>query len=133
MPRELGEFFGILIIVFYALTVLNYILKFLNKKFRFTSSKNETVAKVSKFLMKLIVRNHPIFGFIAIGLVLIHFAIQALTIEISITGIIAAAIMLTQILLGFYGKKYKPKKKGWLYVHRGIAILLVVAIIIHIA
>jgi hypothetical protein len=132
MPGELGEVFGILIIIFYSLTVLNYIVKFLNKKFKFTSSKNVNVAKVSKFLMKFIVRYHSIFGYIAIGLVLAHFAIQALTIEISVIGIIAATIMLIQIALGFYGKKYKPKKKAWLYVHRGIAVLLIATILIHI-
>jgi hypothetical protein len=132
MPGEFGEFFGVLIIIFYALTVLNYVIKFLNKKYKLTSSKNEKVAKLFKFLLKFIVRYHHIYGFIAIGMVLIHFLIQAITIEISITGIIAAAVMLLQILLGLYGRKLKPKKKTWLYIHRSIAVMLVIAIIIHI-
>jgi len=51
---------------------------------------------------------------------------------LSITGAVAASIEVLQILLGIYGSKVKKKGKYWLMAHRTIAVMLLIAILIHI-
>lgn len=129
---ELGELLGILIIVCYAVTVLNYFVKFIHRKYRETLKKNEGFYKVYTTVMKFLVKSHKVFGFLTIAFILLHFYIQFTYIELSITGLIAAGIMLLQVLLGIYGWKVKKKGRTWLYIHRSIAAVLLIAILIHI-
>jgi hypothetical protein len=129
---ELGEFLGFMIIVCYAMTILNYFVKFINRKYRDTLKKNENFYKVYTKVMKFIIKSHKLFGFLTIAFILFHFYIQFTRIELSITGVIAAGIMLLQVLLGVYGWKVKKKGRTWLYVHRSIAAVLLITILIHI-
>lgn len=129
---ELGELFGFLIIVCYGCAVLNFFLKFVNRKFKVQMKKKEAFyiwyMRVLKFFMKY----HRYFGGATILFILIHFFMQYLNRGISVTGVVAAGMMILQILLGIYGHFKKPKAKGWLYFHRGISIILFLSIMIHI-
>jgi len=130
--EDLGEFLGSVIIFFYGLTVLNYIVKFINKKFKALINKNKTFASNYLKMMRFIVKNHRYFGFLALLFVALHFSIQYLTHGLSITGAIAASLMVLQVILGIYGHQAKKKSKIWLTIHRSIAILLLLAIAVHI-
>lgn len=130
--EDIGEFLGAMIIFFYSLTILNFIVKFVNKKFKKQINKNKTVSTYYLKAMRFIVRNHRYFGFTAVLFVLLHFSVQLVTHGPSITGIIAASIMVLQIGLGIYGHKTKKKGKAWLMIHRSVAVMILIAILIHI-
>lgn len=129
---ELGELFGFLIIMFYALALLNFCLKFLNRHCQDILKKNEGFYKFYMKRLKFFLKYHKYFGGATIVMILIHFFIQFTRFGISITGGIAAGLMLLQIGLGVVVGNQKSKNKVWLIVHKGIAALLLVAILIHI-
>jgi Cytochrome oxidase assembly protein. len=130
--EELGGFFGDLIILFYALAVLNFCFKYLNRNFRDKLKKNEDFYKVFMKILKIFVKYHRYFGGATIIMILVHFYLQFIRFGISVTGCFAAGIMILQILLGIYGQVKKPKGKVWIMLHRGIAVLLLITILIHI-
>lgn len=130
--KELGNFFGNIIIFLYVLTILNYVLKFINKKYSYLLKKNDKLHSIYIKIMKFIIKNHKLFGILTVFFILSHFYIQFTTKGLSITGIIAATIMFIQVLLGIYGSKTKNKNKTWLILHRSIAVILFIAILIHI-
>jgi hypothetical protein len=129
---DLGKLFGLLIILFYVLAVLNFCFKFLNRNFRDTLKKSEGFYKIYMKLLKFFVKYHKYFGGAAILMILIHFYLQFSRFGISVTGCIAAGVMLLQVGLGVYGQIKKKRSKTWLMLHRGIAAMLLVAILIHI-
>lgn len=130
--EELGGLFGYLTILFYALAVLNFCFKFLNRNYREKLKKNDSFYKVFMKALKFLMKYHRYFGGATVIMILIHFYLQSTHFGISITGCIAAGVMILQILLGIYGQVKKPKTKGWLMLHRGIAALLLVTILIHV-
>lgn len=130
--EELGGLFGYLIILFYALAVLNFCFKFLNRNYRDKLKKNESFYKTFMKILKLLVKYHRYFGGATIIFILIHFYLQFIRLGINITGCLAAVVMIIQILLGIYGQVKKPKGKVWIIFHRGIAALLLITILIHI-
>ncbi len=130
--EDLGELFGFLIIVFYVLAALNFCFKFLNRNYRNTLKKNEGFYKIFMKILKFFVKNHKYFGGATILLILVHFYLQFSRFGISVTGCIAAGVMLLQVGLGVYGQLQKTRSKAWLMLHRGIAVVLLVAILIHI-
>ncbi|WP_320127452.1 hypothetical protein [uncultured Sphaerochaeta sp.] len=131
MQQEIGEFFGVLIIVLYVLTVLNFLVKWINKKYGPSMKTNEKGYALYKGFMRFIIKNHKLFGLLTIIFLLTHFFIQFNTYGISITGLVAAGILILQILLGIYGAKAKKKGKTWLIIHRSIAVILFITILIH--
>lgn len=131
MPAEMGEFLGYLIIICYALAVLNYFVKFINKRFRNTLSKHKKFYAIYMQIMKFIIKRHKIFGFATIVFILLHFYVQFSTIGLRISGVAASAIMLLQISLGIYGSKAKKRGKTWLYLHRSVAAVLLIIIVTH--
>ena len=132
MFREFGGVLGFLIIFFYALTILNYILKYINKRYKNEIKKNELFSKYFHKLLKIIVKYHKVFGFMTVAFILLHFAIQYTNYRLSITGIIAAACMLLQVILGAYGVYTKKRGGKWLMLHRAIAALIMLTILIHV-
>ena len=131
--KELGEFLGWLIIISYGLTVLNFIVKAVNKKYSKQIAKNIKFKKHFTAVMRFIIKNHKFFGFATVGFILIHFAVQFTNRGLNITGLIAAIIMILQIFLGMYGAYINKKRAGaWFYTHRTIAAVLLAAIFIHI-
>lgn len=129
---EFGGFFGWTIVVCYGIAVLNYVFKFLNKKFSSTIKKNDIVKKYFNMLLKLIVKYHKIFGSLTILFILVHFLIMYSTIGIKISGLIVATVMLIEIISGMYGTRMKKRTKGWLYSHRIISIIIGVALVVHV-
>jgi len=133
MIKEIGELLGWMIVISYGLTILNFIVKVVNKKYSKQINKSQNVRKYYNLFMKFIVKNHKLFGLLTIIFILSHFFIQFSSKGINITGGIAASIMFTQVLLGVYGAYVSKKRAGtWFIIHKIIAVILVIAILIHI-
>ena len=129
---KLGEFWGWLTIIFFAGTVANFIMKLMNKKWGKQISASPSGKKAMAVLMKIFVRNHRYFGFGAFLSLLLHFIIQFLRFGISISGIVASAFLVLQVVLGFYASANKKPRRGvWFVVHRSVAVLLIAGIAVH--
>lgn len=132
MLKELGELMGNIIIFLYALTVLNYILIFINKKYGYLIRKNNKLHKFYIKFMKFIVKNHKTFGLLTVLFIIFHFLIEFNIRGLKISGIFVAIIMLAEVLVGIYLSKTTKRKSKWLFVHKIISIVILVAILIHV-
>ncbi|WP_425804635.1 hypothetical protein ACHOLT_20595 [Desulfitobacterium sp. Sab5] len=133
MLKEIGGFLGDIVYILFLLALLNYVVKYINRKFRNQLLNNEAIYQLFIKLMKFTVKNHRYFGLMAIIFLLLHTAVQMSLHGINITGTIAVVIMLAEIGLGYYGSKVKKKGKTWLKAHRVISVLLLISIFIHLA
>mgnify|MGYP006869430474 CR=1 FL=1 len=132
--RHFAGLLGSLIVLCYGLTIMNFIFKWVNKKYAHLINKNLMVKRIYKKCMGLIIRNHKIFGGLTIIFISVHFGIFFSMGQISITGIIAALLMVVQVILGAAGAYIVKSRKGvWFALHRFIAASLAVTIFIHTA
>jgi len=132
MVGSIGKLFGWIIVISYGLTILNYFVKLINRKYAKQLSRYPKLKKALSAVTPFIVKNHKLFGFITIGAILVHFYIQYTRWGFILSGALAAALMVTQALLGAYGAFINKKRKGiWFIVHRSIAVILFIAIINH--
>ena len=128
----MGEFFGILIIILYGLTISKYILRFIDKKYKDKLSKYETFYKIFSIIKKFVMKNHRILGVSSILVLLIHFIIQFSTVGFSLTGLLAAVLLISQAILGIYMVVNRKRFKTILKIHKVLASILLIAILIHI-
>lgn len=132
MFEELGGFFGWLLIGAFGSTLLNYLVKFINKKWGKTISGSSFGKKTMKLLMTVFVRNHRFFGFLTAVLLLAHFTIQFSRYGINLTGSLAATLIISQVGLGIYAMRaHKLRKGAWFVAHRLIAVLIILGISLH--
>ena len=128
----MGEFFGILIIILYGLTISKYILRFIDKKYKDKLSKYETFYKIFSIIKKFVMKNHRILGVSSILVLLIHFIIQFSTVGFSLTGLLAVVLLISQAILGIYMVVNRKRFKTILKIHKVLASILLIAILIHI-
>lgn len=132
MVGSVGRLFGWIIVISYGLTVLNYFVKLINRRYGKQLSKYPELKKALSKVTPFIVKNHKLFGLITIGAILVHFYIQFTRWGFIISGAMAAGLMVTQALLGAYGAFINKKRKGlWFILHRTIAAILLIAIVNH--
>ena len=134
MIYEMGGLFGWLITISFAGTILNYILKRINRQWGKKINANPSAARLMKILMTVFVRQHKYWGFAAIISLILHFLIQFSRFGINLTGALAAVLMLCQLFLGFFltaARKAKKKIRVSIVIHRIIAILLIIGIALH--
>lgn len=132
--KDYGSLFGWLIVIGLVITLLNYIVKFAYRKWISRLDKEFTFRKAYIKIQRLIVSYHRFFALFTTIMLIMHLAIQVQYRWVSKTGLIAAALMVANVFLGVYGHYYKKRKKSaWLYMHRAIAVLAALAIILHIA
>lgn len=83
--------------------------------------------------MRFIVQNHRYFGIFTSVALITHFVIQYLSWGFYTSGLVAGLLLIVQGSLGAYGTYVKHKKNGpWLVVHRSVAVLLFVGILVHV-
>ena len=130
---ELGGYLGILTAIFLGLALLNYILKWVNK--RWVSK----LPKTSKFkgtyinVMKFVVQKHRWFGLGATVSMVAHLILQITFAWVSTTGLIAASLLTINGFIGAWMHfKLKGKRGPLLIVHRAMGVLLVAAIAVHV-
>ena len=132
MVGSVGRLFGWIIVIRYGLTVLNYFVKLINRRYGKQLSNYPKLKKALSKVTPFIVKNHKLFGLITIGAILVHFYIQFTRWGFIVSGALAAGLMITQALLGAYGAFINKKRKGvWFIAHRTIAVLLFIAIAYH--
>lgn len=132
MFEKLGGLFGWLLVIAFAGTILNYCLKFINKRYSKKIAQYPNGKRIIKMLMTIFVRNHKYFGLATIVLLLAHFISQFTRFGINVTGAIAAVLMVIQVLLGMYANiKKRPRKGLWFFAHRVIAVLIIFGIGYH--
>ena len=128
-----GRILGWLIVTGYLMTVLNYVVKFVNRKWIMAMPKNAPGRIRYQSFMRFIVKNHRYFAMFTTAALLTHFVIQYLSWGFYTSGLVAGGLMVLQGALGGYGTYVKNKKIGpWLYAHRTVAVLLLVGMVIHV-
>ncbi|MDD2458262.1 MAG: hypothetical protein PHQ83_07140 [Eubacteriales bacterium] len=129
----LGRFLGYVIALGYLLTILNYFVKWLNRSVMSKRPKEDTMRKVFTRFMRFIVSNHRLFAILTTVALFAHFLIQFQVWGLYPSGALAGSLLLVQGSLGGFGTYIKKKKPGiWLTVHRTLAILLGLAIVLHV-
>lgn len=131
---ETGSLFGWLIAVGLFLTLLNYPIKAVFKAWIAPLPKESKTKIVYSRIQKIIVTNHRFFALFTTLMLAAHVVIQLIYRWLSWTGLAAAILMVINGFLGGYGHYVKKKKRSaWFYIHRTVAVLLVIAIVIHLA
>lgn len=132
--EDFGELLGVLTIFFFILTIMNYLVKLVNRKYSRIIAQHPRIKPLWVILMRVLVRYHKYFGFATLIALLLHFAIQLNFRWVSISGLMAASVLFTQFMLGMYGAYISKKRKGlWFIGHRVVSILLVITILVHVA
>ena len=128
-----GNLFGWLIIAGLFLTLMTYPIKLIQRKW---VAKLEPKSKFKKGYTKvqqIIVRHHRFFAIFTTVMLIVHLIIQIQYRWVSSSGIVAASLLVLNVLLGVYGHYIRKKKRSaWFYIHRTVAILSTIAIILHI-
>ncbi len=132
MFEEIGELTGIFIIIFYSIAASRMLFRLSYKTFGKSIQKHPKFQKSFIAVWKFIRTKHNIFGMITLALILIHFLIQVIDSELSITGVIAAILMVCQFGLGGYLTNKKPTNKIYAIIHRILALVVLIAILIHV-
>jgi len=133
--RDLIGLLGWVTAISFVIAILNYFVKFINKKYiNKLGKEKKKIVDMYRKIMRIIIKSHKLAGTIAVISVLTHFVIAFSSSRISITGIIAAILMVIIFIMGFYGAYINKNIKGmWLKFHRLIAFALIIAIAVHVA
>ena len=130
---ELGNFLGWLTGLGFTLALLNFPVKWANKRWINKLPKESKFKKYYMSFMKFIIQKHRYFGLGAAGALLIHIFMQIQFKWVSTTGLIATALLVVNVLMGanlFF--KHKGDRGTWFKVHRATVVLLFVAIASHV-
>ena len=133
--EELGELTGILIIALFVVEALRFALKYVFKNYGRWIKEN---TKYHPLLLKAMNINklfHPWLGYLILVVIVIHSYIQTNGYAfLSNTGLIAASLMATEVVVGFIGTYLmkKPRPKYWIWIHRLVPIATLLAILVHI-
>ena len=122
---QVVEFLGNLNTVLVILAVSLFLLRRVNKhQFQ---NKNATIKKIVKPLSKI----HPVIGILLLLSAFLHGSLALGTIFKIHTGPLAWWVLLLMMLVAMIGKKFKIK--NWLTVHRVLAVLMVVSVLLHLS
>lgn len=128
---DFGTFLGILVIVFYVLTMTNFLLKFILRNFNEAIQKNKSFHRFFMKSVKFFYINHRWFGITTFIFILAHFLVLYDTVGVDATGYIAAGLLIIQVSLGASLVYLKPETKIIFWLHRIVGISFVIAIIFH--
>lgn len=132
--EEFGELLGNLIIFLFILEAFRFLLK---RVFVHFGKWIKTNTKFHPLLLKSMKMNqlfHPWLGYLILVTIIAHAYIQTSGFAfLSNTGLIAAAFMGAEVLVGFIGTYLmkKPRPSYWIWVHRLIPVFTLIAILIH--
>lgn len=130
--REIGELLGILTAWLFAFAILNYVVKFVNRKWVMKLPKESKFKQNYMPVMKFFVKNHRFFGLGAAVIMVAHVVVQILFAWVSVTGLITAALAVVTVILGGIMFKAKKRTPAMLWAHRGAVIALILSFIIHV-
>ncbi|MDD4311286.1 MAG: hypothetical protein PHW41_02250 [Eubacteriales bacterium] len=130
--REVGELLGILTAILFGLAIMNFVIKFVNRKWVMKLPKENKFKQSYPALMKFLIKNHRFFGFGAAILMVTHIVVQVLFAWVSITGIITASLAVVTVVLGVIMFQAKKRNPAMLWAHRGAVIALIAAFLVHV-
>lgn len=128
--HELGELFGWIAAACYFVSVANYFIKRIFKARIVKLPKDSSFRTLYQKFMLLIVRTHKYFGMTAGVFAVVHLCWQIVYARVSLTGVLAAALMAVMACLGVavaYGHK-----TALLKAHRPMALTVLAVVILHI-
>lgn len=131
--KELAGFFGWIGFWGYVIALLNYFMKYINKKYIVKIKEKNKYTNAYRFIMKYVVKYHKVVGIVASISIIIHFFLMYTYKGLSIPGLIAAIIMWLIFILGIYGYYINKNMRGsWVKIHRALSFLLVLIVIFHV-
>ncbi|MCI1969020.1 hypothetical protein [Clostridium luticellarii] len=118
----------------YIIALLNYFMKYVNRTYISKLSNDRKQYKdLYRFVMRYIVKYHKIAGIVASIAVIGHLYLMYSFRGLSISGLVAAAVMLAVFILGVYGIFINRNMRGsWVKIHRILAFTLIVLIGFHV-
>ncbi len=132
MFEDFGELLGWLTIIGYGLALMNNPIRWFNKHLVNRMHKDHLIKRYYLKLMRLIIQKHRWFAAIATVSLLLHLILQITFRWVSTSGLIAAAFMVINVLIGAYGQYYrKTKRTLWFVFHRVAALMLIAGILNH--
>jgi hypothetical protein len=113
----------------------NYALKLIGRKYlKLIPKKYDTAVVRYRSLMKFMVQKHRYFGFATVVFLMAHGLAVILLSTVSITGIIAAGVVIMTVSLGAYGFYYKKNIRSNLFtVHRVLGFIVLIAVMVHLS
>jgi hypothetical protein len=129
----LGRILGFVIDVIFLLTVLNYPARLVFKRHYAKLPRDSKAKQRYQAFLRRVTGWHRYYGYIAAGVLAVHFTVQFFINELSrTTCLIVGPLLIIQVLLGAYGTYIRKRKpSAWLFAHRSAAALLVAAIFVH--
>ncbi|HBP38313.1 MAG TPA: hypothetical protein DD640_06155 [Clostridiales bacterium] len=129
---ETGSLFGWLIAIGLFLTLLNYPVKVIYRTKIAPLPRESKMKTAYGHIQRFIVTYHRFFALFTTLMLTAHIIIQLVYRWLSWTGLAAAILMVVNGFLGGYGHFIKKKKRSaWFYIHRTVASLLIIAIVVH--
>ena len=129
-----GSLLGWLVVTGFILTILNYPVKAIYRKVISPLPAESKTRRIYMRGQRFMVLYHRFFALFTTVVLALHVLIQLLYRWLSWTGLLAALLMVANGFLGAYGHYVKKKKRSaWLVIHRLLAVLLILAIIAHVA
>lgn len=139
--KEFANLFGLITLCVFTLAIFNFFVKFIFKNYITKLIKQKTVEdkkyntfiNIYKIIMKYIVKYHKIIGGIVVITLLSHIILELKYRWLSVTGLTAAILMATVVIIGMLGATvFKKKPRGtWLIIHRIVAFSLIIFILLH--
>ena len=130
--RDIGNLIGILTAILFGVAIINFVIKFVNRKWVMKLPKESKFKQGYTTVMKFLVKNHRFFGFGAAATMVAHVVMQLLFKYPLITGIITAALAVVTVMLGGIMFKAKKRTPAMLWAHRSAVIALIVAFCVHV-
>lgn len=129
--ENLTELLGNITAITFGLAILNFFVKYINKKVIIKLDKQfKPIIDLYRFGMRIIVKNHKLIGLISAISLIIHYSL----IRFRTSGAIAGILLIMVVLMGIYGAYINKNYKGlWLKIHRILSFALIVAILLHIS
>lgn len=130
--RIIGEGLGVLTLVGFIGSMLNFLIKWWHKKYAYAIKASNSLKKMDHVLIRFFVRHHVYWGVFTATMLMAHFVIQSTYRYVSMTGVFAGSLLLFQALLGIIGVVIFKKRRGlWWHAHRIMAIVLFLGILRH--
>ena len=133
MTEELAELTGGIIVVTFMFNVSFYLVKYVFSHYNLYLKKHPKLHKVLIKIFPFLRKYHKIAGLLIIAFILTHFLIMFNYKGLSITGLIAASLMVIDIVLGVILAWIRPKTKIVRNSHRFVSLAVIISILVHIA
>lgn len=131
--ENLGGLLGLLTGLLICLALLNYVVKWVNRRWVMKLPKESKFKAVYTPVMRFLVQKHRFFGLGAALSLAVHMILQITFRWVAVTGLIACAILVLDVMMGAWLYfKQKGKRGPLLMVHRATGVALLTAIIVHV-